>query len=401
MHSRQEAIGSKRHARAGRRCGAIACGTGMAIAVVTGVAGPPAMAQGRGAVVTAPGAGSSANIDYAGAQALSLPMAATPPPSLRDVLLGPWPQGSATGTPGGSPGRAGDGQPSPLTLAPPRALATADGGNAQPEEFGTAGQPYTTSRVNAQGDFTGRHYPYSAVGKLFFNIGSSTYLCSASLIKRGIVVTAAHCVANFGRQQFYSNWRFVPAYNNGKAPYGTWTAQTATVLTAYYNGSDPCAQTGVICQDDVALITLAPQSGVYAGTRTGWLGYGWNGYSYNGAGQVQIGQIGYPVALDSGALQERTDSQGFTAASLSNNTIIGSLQTGGSSGGPWTVNLGLQPVLAGTSFGSAADHNIVVGVTSWGYIDGSVKQQGASRFTTGNITVLLSAVCGATPAACS
>ena len=35
---------------------------------------------------------------------------------------------------------------------------------------------------------------------LFFKIGSSTYVCSASLIKRGVVVTAAHCVANFGRR---------------------------------------------------------------------------------------------------------------------------------------------------------------------------------------------------------
>ena len=29
-------------------------------------------------------------------------------------------------------------------------------------------------------------------------------MCSASLIKPGIVVTAAHCVANYGQHQFYS-----------------------------------------------------------------------------------------------------------------------------------------------------------------------------------------------------
>jgi hypothetical protein len=47
--------------------------------------------------------------------------------------------------------------------------------------------------------------------------------------KPGIVVTAAHCVANYGQSQFYSGWTFVPAYNNGSAPYGTWIAATATV----------------------------------------------------------------------------------------------------------------------------------------------------------------------------
>ena len=137
-----------------------------------------------------------------------------------------------------------------------------------------------------------------------------------------------------------------------------------------------------------------------SGARTGYLGYGWNGYSYNSSGQVLISQLGYPVALDGGALMERTNSQGFTSASDSNNTVIGSLQTGGSSGGPWVANLGIAPALNGTSFGNGANHNVVVGVTSWGYISTAIKQQGASRFTTSNITVLVNTVCTGTPAAC-
>ncbi|MFZ1427932.1 MAG: hypothetical protein WAS21_14300, partial [Geminicoccaceae bacterium] len=185
------------------------------------------------------------------------------------------------------------------------------------------------------------------------------------------------------------------------APYGTWTARSATVLTSYFNGTDSCAVRGVVCQNDVAVITLNAQGGAYPGTTTGYLGYGWNGYSYNSSGQVLINQLGYPVALDSGALMERTDSQGFTSASNSNNTVMGSLQTGGSSGGPWAVNLGIAPSLNGTSFGTGANHNIVVGVTSWGYVSTAIKQQGASRFTTSNITVLVNAACSATPAACA
>jgi hypothetical protein len=104
---------------------------------------------------------------------------------------------------------------------------------------------------------------------------------------------------------------------------------------------------------------------------------------------------------------ERNDSQGYTQgytyAAFSNNTIIGSLMTGGSSGGPWVVNLGLTPAVASpTTFGSAASHNIVVGVTSWGYTNTSPgpKQQGAAPFTSGNIVVLVNTVCARTPGAC-
>jgi hypothetical protein len=97
---------------------------------------------------------------------------------------------------------------------------------------------------------------------------------------------------------------------------------------------------------------------------------------------------------------ERTDSQGFTYVPFSSNTIIGSLQTGGSSGGPWVANFGSPPALSGISFGTYANHNVVVGVTSWGYIDTTVKQQGASPFLSGNIASLVNSACTTTPAAC-
>ena len=97
---------------------------------------------------------------------------------------------------------------------------------------------------------------------------------------------------------------------------------------------------------------------------------------------------------------ERADSRGFGYTTFSNNTIIGSLQTGGSTGGPWLANFGLAPSLSGISFGRYASHNIVVGVTSWGYADTNVKQQGASPFATGNIVSLVNSACTSQPAAC-
>ncbi|WP_230958742.1 trypsin-like serine peptidase [Burkholderia stagnalis] len=336
-----------------------------------------------------------AAIDFKNAKPMPLPRPITAPASMLDSLM--YNARPALGVPGFAQGGAGDGKQRPVQLVAPIDLSQT---GVQPQEFGSSNQPYTTSQVNAYGNNTQYYYPFRAAGKLFFNIGSATYLCSASLIKPGVVVTAAHCVANFGQRQFYSNWVFVPAYSNGSAPYGTWYGASATVMTSYYDGSDPCAVAGVICQDDIAVIVLSPQGGSYAGNSAGWYGYGWNGYSYNPSGFALIDQLGYPVALDSGVYMERNESQGFVSASNSNNTIIGSLMTGGSSGGPWLVNLGMPPALSGTGFGNAASHNVVVGVTSWGYTDTTVKQQGASPFTSGNIVTLVNTVCGSTPAAC-
>jgi V8-like Glu-specific endopeptidase len=337
-------------------------------------------------------------IDFAHANAMPLPAARVVPPSQTEAARQALEPGAIFGNSGVSVGEPGSGEMSPVQLLAPQELPQA--GGVEPEEFGTSGQPYTTSQVNALGDLTVNYYPFRAAGKLWFLIGNSTYVCSASLIYRGIVVTAAHCVANYGQHQFYSSWQFAPAYNNGSAPYGIWTAASATILSAYYNGTDNCAQFGVICPDDVAVITLNAQSGVYPGAATGWYAYGWNGYSYNGSGQALISQLGYPVALDNGVIMERDDSQGFISSSLSNNTIIGSLMTGGSSGGPWLVNLGWPPSLSGIGFGTYPNHNTVVGVTSWGYNDTTVKQQGAAPFTSGNIVVLANTVCASAPPAC-
>lgn len=277
-------------------------------------------------------------------------------------------------------------------------------GGFSSQQAGTQGRPFSTSRVQLQPLATAPvqqptvySFPYRASGKLFFRDGASTYVCSASLIRRGLVVTAAHCVAPFGGRRFYSNFQFVPAYHNGLAPFGVWNAAPggAFVVNSYYTGSEACAFRGVVCPNDVAVIRLAPQSNpVFPGTSTGWFSVGVGNWGFTSAGKTLVNQLGYPVALDNGQQEQRNDSQGERVASFSNNTVIGSLMTGGSSGGPWLNNLGLSPALNGTSFGTASTANVVIGVTSWGYVDSGPKEQGASPFTAGNITALVNMACG-------
>lgn len=335
--------------------------------------------------------------NWAKAAAMPLPESAQQPSSQLDSLSDAQ-YGAFSVTqeiPVATSGAVGSGRLNPVTLVPKQAIAPALDTGITPQEYGTGGQPYTTNRTNASGNATTRYYPFSAAGRLLFNIGSSQYLCSASLIKPGVVVTAAHCVAGYGTKAYYSGWQFAPGYDNGVAPFGTSTVKQAWVLASYLNGTDPCYQRGVVCTNDVAVLVLNTK----LGTSTGYLGYGTGGYSYV-SNQALITQLGYPVALDNAALQQRTDSQGYVSTSMSNNTVIGSLMTGGSSGGPWVVNLGMQPTLNGTTFGLAPNRNVVVGVTSWGYTSTAVKQQGASPFTSANIGALITSACTANPGSC-
>ena len=361
--------------------------------------------------ITLPDRGPQAGggIDYKNAIPLPLPSVRTPVgspvDSASDVYLG---------EPGRSQGSQGDGKMKPEVLIPRSELKSLNGagllgegvdeGGVEPQEYGTSNHPYTTSRVDIPSNQVSKYYPFRPAGKVFFKKpgDSRTWICSASLIKRGVVVTAAHCVSNYGKKQYYTNIEFIPAYYNGIAPYGRWTARNIRIMSSYYNGTDVCATAGVVCRNDVAVLTVNPKTNpTYPGTSTGWYGYGWNGWGFVG-GKTQITQLGYPGSHDSGQMMQRTESQGFVSAASASNTVIGSRQTGGSSGGPWLVNLGSPASLTPgeASYGTYPNYNIVVGATSWGYISLSPKQQGASPFLSTNIVPLVSSACSALPSAC-
>ncbi|WP_287130039.1 serine protease [Candidatus Cyanaurora vandensis] len=339
--------------------------------------------------------------DYINARPLPLPRNPNPPPNaielpdldaVRDLL---------PSTPGFSAGAQGAGRTNP-TLVPKSGIDEDEVGS---EEFGTSLQPFSTAKADLSGLATNTYYPYRAAGKLFFRDGNSSFICSASLIKRGLVVTAAHCVSAYGQKRFYTSIQFIPGYRNGAAPYGTWNAASTSVLSSYFNGTDSCSTTGIVCVNDVATVRLSPQNNVFPGTNTGWYGYGWNGFGFTSTannGLTHVSQLGYPAGLDSALYMARNDSQGFVNSSQSSNTIIGSLMNGGSSGGPWLINLGIRPTLSGISSGTYPNSNTVVGVTSWGYTNQGIKQQGASPFKDTNIVTLVNTLCGnpVTQAAC-
>jgi hypothetical protein len=322
--------------------------------------------------------------------------------------------------------------------------ADANGGVA-PQANGSATEqwPYTTARVavtalgkdKSLAGVPVSSSPYRQTGKLYMQFGASLFVCTASLIAPSVLITAAHCVHNYGQGQpgFASAVWWYPANTNGgsKQPYGRFNATTWAVPTFYFNGTDTCLSgaVGVVCNNDLAIVILAPVKNKKAGTTLGgFYGYGVNGYSFITSpafGNTVVGdisQLGYPVAFDQGYQMQRNNSFGKyvqgtgTNAQVLKNTQLGSALTGGSSGGPWLVNFGTRPTITGSaSLGSNSTSNVVVGVTSWGYTTVGVNVQGASFFGQnfefpladyggyggGNIGFMVQAACTLSPAACT
>jgi V8-like Glu-specific endopeptidase len=307
------------------------------------------------------------------------------------------------------------------------------GGALKPQAFGTFGIPYTTTRVEVGNtnynslvgaNFLSTSYPYRAIGKLTFSTPGGNSFCSASVIRRGLIVTAAHCVRNFGGSAFFSNWTFRPGHwgptgatANQIAPYGTWSWRRVVIASTWANGTD--TGSGAARNNDIALIALNKDAtGLFIGQRTGYFTYGWNNYSFVSSARTgnqtvaAISTLGYPGLMDLGRIMQRTDGPSYLT------TVGGSLQiqqgsnfTGGSSGGPWIVNFASRlPVLSGGAVVGGFSAQAIVGVTSWGTSDPNApKDNFSSRFSqnvqfplgnyggygAGNIGFLLNFMCSA------
>jgi len=262
--------------------------------------------------------------------------------------------------------------------------------------------PYTTARVanttSASSPSTRVQpvggMPYVASGRLWMATttpGSFNFVCSASLIGRGLVVTAAHCIQGYGlgAAGTAKSVRFIPA-NNGSTlssgPYGGWDVGFIIQPEVYFNGTDTCSVRGIICSNDVAVLVLNKnRAGKYpfAVPQINYYGYSWNGYGTT-SNLGQLTQLGYPCGLDSCELMQRNDSIGLFSGSGTGSSpkqiTIGSQMTGGSSGGPWLTNFGSASSLTGATPGAAPLRNLVSAITGWGFVDKTIQIQGDSAF---------------------
>jgi len=65
--------------------------------------------------------------------------------------------------------------------------------------------------------------PSSAIGRLFFRLGGQNMHCTAAIGNAHTIWTAGHCLMNPSTFSWAESITFVPGYNNGKTPFGSFS----------------------------------------------------------------------------------------------------------------------------------------------------------------------------------
>ncbi|MFF3454706.1 trypsin-like serine peptidase [Streptomyces sp. NPDC002730] len=217
------------------------------------------------------------------------------------------------------------------TVVPPTAVSPAA---VSPTAFPQAG-----------GAWTGGGAVVKTSGRVFFTFQGRTASCSGDSVTSqngSTVITAGHCVKYQG--SWHTNWVFVPAYNNGQAPYGQWSA-TKTFSTDQWVASEDINY-------DVGLAVVAPLNGNKLADTVGA-----QGLSFNGGYNKPMYAFGFPAAAPYDGTKliycSGNSSKDFL---FSKDHSLGCNMTGGSSGGPWF-----------TSFSEATGTGLQASVNSFGY----------------------------------
>lgn len=174
--------------------------------------------------------------------------------------------------------------------------------------------------------------PVAHIGKVFFSIGTTNYVCSGNAISsanQSTVATAGHCV-NEGPGAFVTNFAFVPAYDNGNAPYGRWTAKALYAPTQWTAKGDMTYDTGFAVMNPLGgqLLTAV---------------VGGSGVAFNQPRGLTYKSYGYPQAspFNGTSLWSCTGTATNDTINPQFNTQgIRCDMTGGSSGGPWFIGSG-------------------------------------------------------------
>ncbi len=204
--------------------------------------------------------------------------------------------------------------------------------------------------------YTGGGAVVKTTGKVFFTLGGSDYVCSGSAVSstnKDTVLTAGHCVHE-GPGSFATNFAFVPAYNNGNRPYGTFTARKLYTTNAWANSGDFDYDVGFALMNSLNGKDLTDT-------------VGGQGIAFNQARGKYMYSFGYPAAspYDGQKLiycygTVFNDTYGDT-----NDQGMNCNMTGGSSGGPWFYNFntstGTGTLNSVNSFGYTGVPNIMWG----------------------------------------
>ncbi|MGV9774877.1 trypsin-like serine peptidase [Streptosporangium sp. NPDC003464] len=201
----------------------------------------------------------------------------------------------------------------------------------------------TGARWSAGGSVT------RTTGRVFLTLGGLDFVCSASSVRsanKDLVVTAGHCVKD-GTGAWADNWTFVPGYDQGRRPYGQFTARRMFVAGPWSRSADD--------NHDIGMVALNHSGGRHLGEVVGGqdIAFGTaRGRPAHGFGfPAEAPYDGEHLVYCAGPVHDdphgQTGDQGMRCD-----------MTAGSSGGPWM-----------SGFDPATGRGTITSVSSFKYSD--------------------------------
>jgi opacity protein-like surface antigen len=182
----------------------------------------------------------------------------------------------------------------------------------------SAGQPVIPTAFNG----------YKTVGKFFVSVSTLQFSCTAAVIGRNIIVTAAHCFTGVlsGAKYSTTGWMFAPMWHDNQFPYGKWSVRAVYLPQAWIQQLDS--------RFDYAVVVLNPNGGRDISAYTGQ--DSWNSsFSLTPGQSAPVRVVGIPLA----GLKARISVTGAQAVQVGPGfTVLTASTPGfglGTSGGPW------------------------------------------------------------------
>ena len=228
-----------------------------------------------------------------------------------------------------------------IDAAPAIAAGGQGDGEAEADDWGWDEDPSAAATDSAH------------IGKVFFTVGGSDYVCSGNSVASdngSTVSTAGHCTSEGGT--WASNWAFAPGYDNGDTPHGLWSATELYAPQQWVGQED--------MNYDIAFAVVQPDSG--SGSLADVVGA--SGIEFNTQRGELYTSYGYPAAapFDGEALEQCQDEGSDDTLGGTDDQAIDCEMTGGSSGGPWFVGDGAGGMqVSVNSFGYTAQPGVMYG----------------------------------------
>lgn len=199
----------------------------------------------------------------------------------------------------------------------------------------------STTKVSTSDWPQGSPIAQTAVGKVFFTVGSNAYVCSGALATdgiatRAIVLTAGHCAWSQGSPgAFVTNWAFYPNYDAGfRTPY------YASALVVRNEFATQTSFNNTALANDWAFAVINP-GGINPSTLpdVDFQGVTKNSYDLSVTGFTTgytSYAFGYPQAAPfDGLTLKYAGATIFVDSNTKTTWGMNSTMTGGASGGPW------------------------------------------------------------------